>query len=432
MKRKLLYFAGGIFSVCLLHASPTTHYVDLNSTNATPPFTDWSTAATNIQDAIDAAVDGDSVLVTNGVYAVGGRRTLGDPNTNRVVVNKVVILQSINGPQATIISGHQVPGRTNWVGAIRCVWLTNGAVLSGFTLTNGATSDDGDGSCGGVRGLSATLGQALTNGCIVSNCIIAGCSAYFNAGGAMGCTLNNCILSNNTTSYGWAGGAQYCILNNCTLTGNAAGYGQGGGADNSLLNSCVLIANKEVFNGNNWGGGGASRSTLNNCFMINNSATVQGGAALNCTLNNCVVASNSATFGGGAAYCTLNNCTIIGNSAATAGGGVGDLGAVKSILNNCIAFYNTAPTGSNTYGYYNELKLNYSCTTPAPTNGMGNITSEPAFLNLIAGDFHLQSNSPCINSGRNAYATNATDLNAQFGSFLRLCTAVWFANGRFG
>ena len=31
-----------------------THYVDLNSTNATAPFTDWTTA-TNTQDAVDAA-----------------------------------------------------------------------------------------------------------------------------------------------------------------------------------------------------------------------------------------------------------------------------------------------------------------------------------------------------------------------------------------
>jgi hypothetical protein len=55
--------------------------------------------------------------------------------------------------------------------------------------------------------------------------------------------------------------------------------------------------------------------------------------------------------------------------------------------------------------------LDYCCTSPLPDDGPGNFTDDPVLVDPSDGDFHLQSNSPCINSGNNAEVTSATDLD---------------------
>jgi hypothetical protein len=50
-----------------------------------PPFTNWATAATSIQAAVDVAADGNTILVTNGTYHGTGGILYG---SNVVVVSK--------------------------------------------------------------------------------------------------------------------------------------------------------------------------------------------------------------------------------------------------------------------------------------------------------------------------------------------------------
>ena len=124
------------------------------------------------------------------------------------------------------------------------------------------------------------------------------------------------------------------------------------------------------------------------------------GTLYNCTLIGNSDRSHDKGGGGGAEYSTLYNCTLTGNSAWSSGGG-----AYGGTLYNCIVYYNTAPNGSN----FSGGTLNYCCTTPDP-GGMGNIIAEPQFVNTN-GDYHLASDSPCINAGNNAYAQGTTDLD---------------------
>src|SRR5690348_5932034 len=327
------YLWAAMFSASLLwQASGTTLYVNLNSTNPVPPYTDWSTAATNIQDAVNASTNGDLVLVTNGVYGP------------HVHVPDAITVQSVNGPTVTAIQGYQVPGTTNGSGALRCVYLVGNATLVGFTLTNGATGSNGPFSTEAGGGVYCQSTSA-----VVSNCIIVKNAAVYGGGSCSG-TLINCVLSNNVA----------------LLVGGGDGVG-----------------------------GGSYSGTLNNCVLVGNSAKSGGAVATDTRAN-------------------LNNCTIYGNSASQRGGGLYlSYGGGPGFLyaTNCIIVSNSAPTGSNYFALSSVITLNCCCTTPLPASGVGNFSSDPLFTNPAVNDFHLQSNSPCINSGNNTAVAGPTDLD---------------------
>ena len=231
---------------------PGTKYVWQNSPNPTTPYTNWATAAHGVQEVVDVSAPGDTILVTNGVYASGSRTV--DVVQNRLVIPDTVTLQSVNGPQVTIIDG----GGTN-----RCVLMTTNALLSGFTLTNG--------------------------------------SAMWNGGGVAGGLLTNCVLTGNQAGYG--GGADSCTLFNCILTNNSlyAGYTNGCAVSGSTLYNCILTRNSGP------GSAVADWCHLYNCLVSSNSAS---GANVS-TLYNCTLTGNLL----GAEYCSLYNCISYYNYA---------------------------------------------------------------------------------------------------------------------
>lgn len=403
---------GGVSATVTVHVvDQPVHYVAAGNVTPVPPYTSWATAATNIQDAIDVADAAPFppgsvlVLVSNGLYATGGRAVVG-LMTNRVAVDKPLVLRSVNGPEVTIIQGYQVPGTTNGDGAVRCVYLANGAALSGFTVTMGATRGSWNSALADDQRSGGGLWCESTTA-VISNCVVVGNSSGREGGGVFGGTLILCTLATNSTIFG--GGAFGSTLENCALTGNL-GW-EGGGAYLCTLNHCALIGNSAI--GDIYGaGGGAAESTLDNCTLATNAATRSGGGvAHHCALNNCVLTGNLAGQGGGAANSTLNHCTLTGNRA-TGGDPLGVGGGVYgSALNNCIVYFNSAREGANCNQDPWASVLNYSCTTPMPTNGVGNITNAPLFVDYAGGNLRLQSNSPCINAGNNTYAPGPTDLD---------------------
>mgnify|MGYP001275688998 CR=1 FL=1 len=428
-----------------------TRYVDINNATPAAPFSSWSTAANQIQDAIDMSSNGDIILVANGVYAAGGKSVTGIL-TNRIAIDKAVTVQSVDGPEVTIILGYQSQGPDDDSSPVRCAYLADGAVLNGFTCMNGSarnTSDPNEATGGAVWCAST---NAFVFNCILrSNVVVNSLEGI--GGGAYSGTLSNCVLEGNSAVGG--GGAAHSVLIDCRLERNVASR-FGGGAFNSILKNSWLSENSAA------NGGGTAQSYLESCVISQNSATEKGGGIITGTVlnsritgnravetgggiyfafaTNCIVATNSARMGGGADMTTLERCQIHGNIAYQSGGGVSEStvlagalfenraalsggGATSSTLIHCTLAGNTASAGggvnacnaTNSIIYFNSARtdanfaagiLDHCCTFPVPTNGTGNIIADPQLVDFT----HINPASPCVAQGS---PSTGTDIDGQ-------------------
>lgn len=341
-------------SVCCgsFRAGAATWYVSPSGSDAAAG-TNWLTAKLTIQAAVDAAAASDTVLVTNGLYATGGRTiAAAGATTNRVVIDKAITVKSVNGPANTAIKGYWDPTdqATNGIGpaAVRGVYLGTNAVLSGFTVTNGATRA-GEYGGGGIH--SEYSG-------VVSNCVISGNSTDFGGGGVYGGTVRRSVISGNRS--GDLGGGGLCNANadNCLILSNTS---PSTGSDYFKASAAVWLV---------FGPNPPARMTLDNCTIVKN--TSAGGGYL--------LASSQAYDAYDVGKMAVRNCVMWDN--------VGDnIDPSSDILPSDLR--------NNCYRY------NY---------GVGIVTNNPQFVDSMAGNYQLKWTSPCRNAGTNNFVASATDL----------------------
>ena len=137
-----------------------------------------------IQDAINNSVDGDTILVSPGTYF-----------ENIYFIGKNVTVQSTDGPDLTIIDGSQLDTTVTFQNG-----ESSGAVLEGFTITNGRPMS---GNGGGIKCSGAH--PTIKNNVIKGNPSQNGAGIYLYHSSPD--IHNNLIIGNYASSYG---GGIYC------------------------------------------------------------------------------------------------------------------------------------------------------------------------------------------------------------------------------
>jgi hypothetical protein len=330
--------------------------------------------APTIQNAIDAAEDGDTVIIDPGIYMGEGNRDLDfkgkaisvrsiDPNDPDVVVATIIDCQGSESEPHRGFYFHN--------------YEQADSILAGFTITQG----------------------------------------YHSLGGGIYCdfsspTISNCVLVNNSAELG---GGMRNLNSGATVV------------------NCIFIGNSTV----NWGGGMTNRDctsslTVTNCVFADNVAS-WGGGMRNYTsspiVTNCIFSNNSAQGweGGGMSNRdggnpTLINCTFIGNSSISLGPGIYSDEESSSTITNCVIWENRCTDGADGWAQIKNdgpiPAISYSCIQgwTSDLGGIGIIRTNPLFADPENGDYHLKSQagrwnpaseswiidnvtSPCVDAG---------------------------------
>lgn len=350
-----------------------------------------------IQAAIEAATQGDTVLVQPGTYVESldflgkGIRVQGSaPVDSLVVASTVVDAMATEEDHRSVVSF--VSGEDS------------SSVLAGLTLIGGTGTLlstgpwGGESTGGGGVYCAASSSPRLEFLQVRDNLVFGenGLGAGLYCGASSAPAIKECSIFANTADRWGEGGGIYCAassptIQDCTIHGNSAfRYGGGICCDDSapLISHCTIARNQAgrgsgiyfsrsapqiehcsiVENEGGWGGGGicigrGSTGRISNCTIAGNLLGREGdGGGIACgdastLIAHCLIINNEGGLeGGGFSFAESKarviNCVIVGNHAGS-GGGVFSFGAggAERII-NCTFSENSASQGGGLYAKY--------------------------------------------------------------------------------
>lgn len=314
---------------------PGTLYVSAGNEGAAEPYDTEETAAKDIATVVDYAVDGCEIIALDGEYLLG----------NQVVVEKGLAIRGKTGRPEDVLVKRKSNVDT------RLILLNHpSASLSGMTLEGGRLRGGPTHNLGGANVL------IMTDGGVVSNCVIRGGDSW--AFGGAGIAVRS-----------GQGAVTHCVItNNASFDGNFAG-GAGVFVTGGFARDC-LIARNDFEKGN----GGASWGAV----------LLRGGS--------------------------LVNCTIVDNRVQNCGGVVCEAGGVT----NCVIVRNEATKTTDpakiVYGGKRPEAF-VSCLSDLIKINDGCLQGDAGFVDAENGDYRLGPASPCVDVGSMARPEIFSDLD---------------------